>query len=516
MKHLISLRDTLAGLEFAKLASLAGATVAVLCLLAWIATHSGESMGLLYSGLDPAEAGRIGQRLEELKVPYENRGDGTTIMVPASQVGRVRMDLAAAGMPRQGGSGYELLDTQSPMNMTSFMQRVQRVRALEGELARTIMTLDGVRSARVHIVLPERESFARDTPKPTASVAVTMFGPTRLAARQAMAVRLLVAGAVPGLKQDDVSVLDPSGVVLAADGGEVMATNRLDEIKANREQVLQRALSDLLEPLVGPGHLKTMVSIEIDPSREVSHEDKFDPNSQVERSRHTQTDKEATEQAQSNEPVSVSQNVPSQAQPPGDSSGKTATSNTHNGETVNYELNSVHSERVREPGDLKRMAIAVVVDGTTDSNGTFHPRPREDLDRIAELVRSAVGFDAKRGDKLTVDTMRFIIPPADMGEIGTEAATGLQSWMLVAGVAVVVLIGGGAMFVLRRRRGAMADNMVAALATVGPQGAIEGPEPLMLTSDQTGVVATLHGVFDTHPDEALALVRAWITEGGPA
>jgi flagellar M-ring protein FliF len=517
MKQLNSLKATLAGLEPAKLAGLAVAAAAVLIMVGWIATHSGEPMGLLYSGLDPAEAGRIGQRLDEMKVPYENRGDGTTIMVPASQVGRVRMDLAASGMPRQGGSGYELLDTQSPMSMTSFMQRVQRLRALEGELARTITTLDGVKAARVHIVLPERESFARDTPKPTASVAVTMFGPARLPARQAMAIRLLVAGAVPGLKQDDVSVLDPSGVVLAADDSEAMVSSRLEDMKASREQALQRTVSGLLEPLVGPGHVKTAVSIEVDGSREVSREEKFDPNSQVERSKHTQNEKEATEEAQNQQPVSVGQNVPNPPQP-GDAPAKNATSNTRSGETVNYELNSVHSETVREPGELKRLAVAVVVDGTTDSGGTFHPRSQEELDRIAELVRSAVGFDAKRGDKVTVETMRFIPTSAAFDEAVDTASGGLESWLLPVGGVSVLLMVGGAVFVMRRRRGPMADRLNAVLDVVSQAGheAITGrtgAEPLLLTNEDSRAGATLNNVFDNNPEEAVALLRAWIAEG---
>ena len=523
MKQLTSLKATLAGLEPAKLAGLAVAALAVLVLLGWIATHSAEPMGLLYSGLDPAEAGRIGQRLDEMKVPYENRGDGTTIMVPASQVGRVRMDLAASGMPRQGGSGYELLDTQSPMSMTSFMQRVQRLRALEGELARTITTQDGVKAARVHIVMPERESFARDTPKPTASVAVTMFGPTRLPPRQAMAIRLLVAGAVPGLKQEEVSVLDPSGVVLAADDAEVMASSRLEDMKANREQALQRTLSSLLEPLVGTGHVKTAVSLEVDASREVSREEKYDPNSQVERSKHTQNDKEATEEARNEQPVSVGQNVPNQtATAAGDAPAKNATSNVHTGETVNYELNSIRSETVREPGQLKRLAVAVVVDGTTDSSGTFHPRPQEELDRIAELVRSAVGFDAKRGDKLTVETMRFIPPSAAFDAVGEIASGGLQSWLLpVAGVIVVLLVAGAAVFIMRRRRGPVVDRLNAVIDVLAQAGqdAIAGlgvAEPLLLTNDENRAAATLNNIFDTNPEEAVALLRAWIAEGTPS
>ena len=150
------------------------------------------------------------------------------------------------------------------MNMTSFMQRIQRLRALEGELARTIVALDGVKVARVHIVLPERESFARDTLKPTASIAVVMGGAMRLSKRQAIAIRLLVSGAVPGLQQGDVSVLDPSGVVLAADNGEAMATNRLDDMKTSREAALQHAVNDLLEPLLGRNHVRTAVSVDID------------------------------------------------------------------------------------------------------------------------------------------------------------------------------------------------------------------------------------------------------------
>src|ERR1700729_1665932 len=159
MEHFASLKATLARLESAKLAGLGGVALVMLVLLGWVATRSTEPMALLYSGLDPAEGGRIGQRLDELKIPYEAIGSGDTIKVPASQVARIRMELAANGLPHQAGAGYELLDSQSPMNMTSFMQRV---RALEGELARTILTLDGIRSARVHIVLPERESFSRD------------------------------------------------------------------------------------------------------------------------------------------------------------------------------------------------------------------------------------------------------------------------------------------------------------------------------------------------------------------
>ena len=511
METIASLKATLARLEPAKLAGLGASALAVLVLIVWITLRSGEPMTLLYAGLDPAEAGRIGQRLDELKVPFDASGNGGTILVPASQVARVRMELAASGLPHQTGEGYELLDSQSPMNMTSFMQRLQRLRALEGELARTILTLDGIRSARVHIVMPERESFANDGAKPTASVAITMAGPTRITSRQAAAIRLLVAGAVPRLRQEDVSVVDPSGVVLAADDGDAMASSRLDEMRTSREQTLQRATLELLEPLVGRGKVRVAISVDVDGTREVAREEKFDPLSQVERSKQTQLDQDTSDESKPSQAVSVGQNLPNQQQPAG-VPGKTSSSSTHNNQTVNYELNSTHSERVREPGAIKHIAAAVVVDGTLNPKGEYQPRSKEELDRIAELVRSAVGYDAKRGDTVTVETMRFVAADSPAAEPGEQATASVLNWQLLAAAITVIAIAIGAMLFLRRRRRSPVHPVVAPepvpLAVTGPA------EPLLLASEETSaqrqLIASLHHIVDTRPDEALAVIRTWI------
>ena len=523
MEQLASIRATLGRLEPAKLVGLAAATLGVLLLIAWVSFRSAEPMGLLYAGLDPAEAGRIGQRLDEMKVPFEARGDGTTIMVPASQVARARMELAAAGMPHQEGAGYELLDSQSPMNMTSFMQRVQRLRALEGELSRSIVALDGVKVARVHIVLPERESFARDTLKPTASIGVVMGGAMRLSRRQAMAIRLLVSGAVPGLKQEDVSVLDPSGAVLAADDADGAASSRLDDMKTSREQALQHSVDDLLEPLVGRGHVRTAVSVEINDAREVTREEKFDPQSQVERSKQIQADSDTTEEVKPQEAVTVTQNIPTQPQQTGGTGAKNATTNTRNGQTINYEISSTRSERVREPGEVQRLTVAVAVDGVTDDKGVFHPRSKEELDRLAELVKSAVGYDAKRGDQVTIDTMRFVPSDRFMDEAGEPAAPPAAWPPLTIGAPVLLLLGGAAVMMLRRRRRAalVTEPDIAMAAIAGPMGspavALPGPtDRLMLGSDvvvQPGPIADLHALVEQHPDEVLSLIKTWIAEG---
>jgi flagellar M-ring protein FliF len=566
MDLLAGLKQTVARLGLAKIATLAVVAIATLSLLLWVSSLSVEPMGLLYAELDPAESAKIGQKLEELKVPFEVKGDGTTIMVPASQVAHARMELAGAGLPHQNGAGYELLDQQSPMNMTSFMQRIQRLRALEGELARTIVTLNGVRTARVHIVLPERETFARETPKPTASVAVTMAGAGRLGAPQAAAIRQLVSGAVPGMAAESVSVLDPSGVVLAADDSEGAQSGRLNEQKSARERELQRAVSELLEPLVGHDKVRVAAAVELETSREVSHEEKFDPLSQVERSKQSQVDQDLTSDNKGQEPVSVSQNLPNPTASTSGDAGKSTTNNARNGSTINYEISSIKSERVREAGDLKRMTIAVVVDGTIDSKGVYQPRSQDELSRLSELIQSAVGFDVNRGDRVTVETMHFAAEPQTGTGAETIPATIMQPqliWIAVGG-AVIVLIAIGAFVVTRARKNkplALAlgpsneqdqtglamfqgvpalppgETPVAALS--GPQsekrlgigqavaqGKLSGP-PLQEASvspespalpftpagplaARPALLSALFDLVDTRPDEALATLRSWL------
>jgi flagellar M-ring protein FliF len=518
MEKFAGLKRVAAGLGYAKIGAMGVVAISVLLLVAWLASRAGAPTGLLYAGLDPAEAGRIAQRLDELKVSYEAKGDGSTILVPPAEVARIRMMLAANGLPHQGGAGYELLDTQSPMNMTSFMQRVQRLRALEGELARTVATLNGVRSARVHVVLPERDTFSRETPKPTASVAVTMTGAMRLTPAQASAIRILIAGAVSGLQQEDISVVDPSGIVLAADDGAALVGSRIAELKALKEQALQRAVVGLLEPLVGPGKVRVVAAVDIDSSHEVTREEKYDPLSQVERSKQIQQDQDSSEDTKPRSPVSVGQNVPNQQATQTDPSAKSTSSSARNGQTINYEIGSTKSERIREPGEIKRLTVAVVVDGRLDDKGVFQPRPKEELDRIVGLVRSAVGYDAKRGDEVIVDTMRFVASEQSgtgSGEAVEPASVPLV-WIVAGGAAVLLLAAGGALLLSRHRQARLA------LTARENEALLSGPAPVpdaLVSVKSTGAspvlspLAALIELIDSRPEESLAVIRAWIADG---
>ncbi len=526
MEQLISLKNTAFGLPRAKLGAMGAVALLVLGLVGWIAARPVEPMGILYSGLDPAEGGRIISKLEELKISSETRGDGGTVLVPLSQVARLRMQLAAAGLPRQGGEGYELLDQQSPMNMTSFMQRVQSLRALEGELARTIVALDGVRSARVHIVLPDRETFSRETPKPTASVSVTMAGAGRLTSSQAAAIRLVIAGAVPRLRQEDVSIVDPSGVVLAAEGEDTIASGRIDEMKTAREHEIERSVVALLEAVVGRGHVRAIASVDLDGTRETSREERFDPMSQTERSKQTETNVDSSEDGKPVDPVSVGQNVPNQQAGAGapaaaPSASRNTTSSNHRSETINYEISSTVSERVSEPGELKRQTVAVLLDTPLDASGKPAPRNPEELDRLSDLVRNAVGFSDKRGDRITVQDQRFVAE----APTGTEAPSAVEvlaasplGFAVKCGVGGVLLIGGLVAMLVMRKRGktrlAIAQQQMATARQALPASA--PADEAMVTLSAMGApirqssILAVNELVDERLDQAVAVVRHWI------
>lgn len=507
-----SLGANLAQLGRVKLAALGVAGLVALAAIFLIARAPQAPSGLLYAGLDPADAGRIAARLEEMRIPVEARGDGT-IMVPSAMVPRLRMLFAAEGLPRQAGAGYELLDQANPMQMTSFMQRVQRLRALEGELARTIISMQGVRTARVHIVLPEREGFTREAPAPTASVSVTTSGGLRLSSGQAAAIRLLVAGAVPRLRQEAVSVLDPSGVVLAADGGSGAVAGRVAEMRSMQEAALQKAVLDLLEPLVGRGRVRAIAAVEIDATRMVAREEKFDPIGQVERSRQSSAEQENSEDGRSQAPVTVGQNLPNQQN--NQASGNASSSNriARNNDTINYEISSRVEEVTREPGAVRRVSMAVVVDGVPDAQGNVQPRPREELDRFAALVRSAVGFDERRGDRVTVEGIRFLAEEP----LGTRADAGdddgaFPTWLVIGGVLLALAV--LAAFLLLRRRPAQSRLDV----TIAPADELAPREVDALEPDTTalrakhGALASINEVIDERPEEAVVVLRAWIHE----
>jgi len=529
-----------------RLGAMAAVALAVLGLLAWFATRAGQpGMALLYSELDPRDAGAVVASLDRAKVAYRLGAGGTSILVPEEMVPRLRLSLAREGLPAGGSVGWEIFDRGESLTTTPFQQDVNRLRAMEGELSRTIRGLSGVRAARVHLVLPRREAFSRQQSEAGASVVLTMQGVQRLDRDGVQAVLHLVATAVPGLLPRNISIVDSRGELLAR-GGQALsgpaAAATQEEMRRAEGLRIARSVEEMLERSLGPGRVRAEATAEMDFDRVQTTEERYDPDNQVPRS--VQSSQEQSRGAEGGN-VSVANQIPGAEA----AAGGGASTENKTEETTNYEIGKTVRSTLREHPVLRRLSVAVLVDGTWDGTPpAFRERNAEELARIATLVRSAVGFDERRGDRVEVVSMRFAQPeagdsPADAGVlglgIGPATAARLVESALYALVALVV-----ALLVVRpmARRltatlvpqpalaGAGAD--VAALAGAagvaavgGPAvaGALAGPEEdaaaggdAMVSIDnvqgqlRASSVARVNALMEAHPDEGLTVIRRWL------
>ncbi|WP_225889992.1 flagellar basal-body MS-ring/collar protein FliF [Indioceanicola profundi] len=550
-----NLLQTLRALGRQRLIILGVAAAAVLLAMALVAAGvSQPRMGLLYAGLDDAEAGRIVSQLQAMKVPHEVAASGT-IQVPEAQIARTRMMLAQQGLPSAGGAGYELFDDQGALGLTSFMQRLNRVRALEGELGRTIQTLNGVKSARVHLSLPDPEAFSPQTQPASASVVVRTAG-AGLDRGQALAVRHLVSAAVPGLASGAVTVMDTNGVVLAGDGqNDGVALVRAEEMRVSVEQRMARSIEQMLMPMFGPGNVRVQVAAEVDLGRETLREQTFDPNSRVARSVQMVEERENSTDRTLDQPTTVEQNLP--LEDVNNASATARSESQREEETTNFEISSKLRERVQDAGEIRRLAVAVVVNGSyatgADGQSTYTPRTAEELRQVENVVRTAIGFSDSRGDMVTVENLRFLAEPAPEMTADVAAPTGLgPDWArllqwAVAGIVALILLALVLRPLLQRRTEAAATPAQAAdgtpqltdaraetdapqlthaggtaLAAAGAAGEEttlerELEELIDLRSVDGGVSAAalkrLASIVDEHPEECITALRTWIYEG---
>jgi flagellar M-ring protein FliF len=546
--------QTLRNLGAMRLATLT--IVAALCVGFFVFITSRittPGMSLLYSDLDAKDSGDIVQKLEAMNVAYELSGGGTTIMVPADQVARLRMLMANENLPHGGSVGYEIFDKSDAFGASSFVENIDHVRALEGELARTISSLNVVQSARVHLVLPRRELFSRERPTPSASIVVKLRGAGGLARQQTAAIQHLVTSAVPDLTPSRVSVIDTNGNLLArGDGGSDAAiATSAEEMRVNYENRLSRKLEELLDRSLGPGKSRVDVHVDMDFDRITTNSETFDPNGQVVRSTQTVTESNDSTQGNAAQPVTVSNNLPN-AQTASGSATSGRTRGQRSDETVNYEISKTVRNQVREAGQIVRQSIAVLVDGTyaaaADGKQTYAARSAEEMKQLTSLVQSAIGYDAKRGDKVDVVNLRFapvdepmpVAPAAIMGFEKSELMH-LGETLILAVVAVLVillvirpllnrildgvamggtgemgrLLGGPATAMALPAPGGGAGAQAAARAAQG--GAMQiGDNGEMIDMSQVegrvagSAVRKVTEIVEKHPEEALAIVRSWM------
>ncbi len=369
----------------------------------------------IYSNLPVSDASQIVTKLDSMGVRYEIRADGTQVMVPADQVLRLRMAMAQQNLPSRGSIvGYEIFDKTDALGTSNFVHNVNLIRALEGELARTISSFNSIDTARVHLVIPRKELFSKNQTPPSASVVLKLKVSTGLPKEQTAAITHLVATAVPGLDISRITIVDSNGKLLAKGGGSpddigTVASNA-EEYRVSFENRLRETIETLIEKSVGPGSVKAQVSAEIDFDRVTTSSEIFDPNGQVARSVQVTEERENATEKKSGD-VSVSNNLPT-GQGQGVQGGGSVSLAEKTGETTNFEISKTVKSQVSETGTIKRISIAVLVDGVYTVNAetnekTYAPRPDEELDKLKILAKSAVGFNEKRGDTIEVVNMKF-------------------------------------------------------------------------------------------------------------
>lgn len=415
-----------------RLAAMATVVLITIGFFAFVTMRlSTPQMSLLFSGLDLADSSQIVSNLEGQNVPYELVGDGSTILVPDNMVSRLRMDIAAQGLNTGGSVGYEIFDGQDNLGVTSFVQNINRLRALEGELARTINSIDNVSSSRIHLVLPQRRLFSNESRQGSASIFIKSRG-KRIGRGQIIAIQNLVASAVPDLAQERISIVDQQGSLLARGTSEdemgTLATS-LEEKKISYENRLRTQIEELIGKIVGLGKVRAEVTAELDLNRITSNSEIYDPDGAVVLSSTTREQTVInTENADSGE-VSVANSLPNA--PIADDTGpdiKSQGSDTTTEETTNFKLSKTISTQIHEAGTIKKVSVAVLIDGryeggSTAEDGTitlpvYQPRSDSEIEQIEDLVKSTMGFDEDRGDNLSVINMAFA--PIDFGEEAVE------------------------------------------------------------------------------------------------
>jgi len=540
----------------ARILSLGLVAAGLIGFFAFVGMRVSETpMSLLYSDLSQEDASQIITELEAQQIPYELRGDGTKIYVKQDVTLRLRMTMAERGLPTGGSVGYEIFDNTDALGTTSFVQNLNYLRALEGELARTIRAINRVKAARVHLVLPEREVFSRERRDPSASIIVRVAGEP-LTRNQIRSIQHLTASAIDGLSPGNVSIVDEKGNLLASGAGgeeEGLLSTSLDERNIAYETRLQAQIAKIVESIVGPDGARIQVSAELDFNRITRTSDTFDPEGQVVRSTQTVEESNSSADGISNDAVTVGNAIPNGTDGEG-ANGSTDQANRTE-ETVNYEISRTTQTEVIEAGSIKRLSVAVAVDGiyTQAADGTvsYTPRAEDELSKITALVRSAIGYDQSRGDIVEVVNIQFAARdiPEPLSEV-EEPFLGLTKadYMRMGETGVLALISLLVLlFVVRPLiRGIInppvpSDQLAlaggtGAVAIPGPDGQAQLPAPgsegvpAVSTEPKSEIeqmidIAQVEGkvkessvskvgeLVVNHPDETMSILRTWLHEG---
>jgi flagellar M-ring protein FliF len=549
MKGLI---DSIRKLGMVRVAMLVGVTLGIIGAFIWLELQGpGRArMAVLASDLDPHTAQQITAELTGRKIPY--RLEGGQILVPDGDMATARTLLPANGLSTPGITGYEIFDRGTDFAVTDFDQQVKLTRALEGELARTIVSVRGITHARVHLVLPRREPFAHDRQHAQASVMLTSPGRQMLSTEAVQSVVNLVAAGVPGLRPQDVTVVDSNLhlLVQAGDGNDPRAKSAMEEdVRQKTEARLVQGVELMLERSLGSGHVHAEASIRMNFDKVSETQEKFDPDGSVVRSTQNVTSNNKTTDKIG--PVSLQNNLPNA------DAGATASGSQEGRqeETTNYEIGKTVRAIVHDQPQIERITLAVMVDGVDDvgADGKHNWKAREpaDLERIEKLVKSAVGFDDKRGDRLDVVSMPFVAtqeaveaaPSTRPGKTNGDLQTFVQMIAFgVVGFGIIILTARSIFTALGKQPaslsiagGGVPGEIGGTSATgIGQSGGGGGALGIghsraeagaaAADDDETMTMSNIQGqlrassirkvtqLVDRHPDTTLGIIRGWMAE----
>lgn len=473
-----TLTDTMKTLGPARLGVMGAIVVGLLMFFIFVTTRvSQPEMSILYNDLTTVDSSSIAGKLEEAKIPYRVSKDGASVYVPETEVGRSRMLLAEAGLPNGGSMGYEIFDQSQGFGQTQFVQNINQVRALQGELARTVSSMEPVQMAKVHLVLPQRQLFERQAAEATASVTLKLKPTMRLNQQQIYAIQNLVANAVPGLKADRVSIIDSEANMLAGGSDSYGMGGKGEDMRQAVEARMTGAIEEMVGRVVGLNHVRAEVTAELNLDTTNRSREIYDPEGQVVRSTQTTADKSSEQEAAANAgEVTVNQNLPGLPAAGGGGGNNSTADRTQ--EVTNYEINKTVESTVTEAGSVRRLSVAVLVDGTytlaEDGTKTYVPRTQQELDQITALVRSAVGYDEKRGDSVEVVNLPFADVEGEFLEEKADQIFGFNkkdiiemAEMLTLSVMVVLVL----LLVVRP----MLTKLLASIPTPAPGGSY-GPD----------------------------------------
>jgi flagellar M-ring protein FliF len=499
------------------------------------------NMQLLYGGLAPKEASMIADKLATLAVKYEIRGE-SNIYVPEDKVGELRLKVAGEGLVGNSIKGYEVFDNSSSFGTTSLVQNINARRALEGELARTIMSLPSVNNARVHLVIPKKRLFMKENIKTTASVVLNV-GARVLQDGQINSIMHMVASSVPNLKPEDVSIVDNRGKLLSAGEGETDITklSNSEKYKAKIEAKYQSQLSNMLETIVGTGKVNVKVSAEVDMSQMEETAEIYDPSTQVVRSEQV-SDEEASSKGASNSGLVGTASNLDEGNNSNDFSGRNSPATdtqTKSNSTINYEISKTVRHSIKQTGEITKLSVAVVLEGNYTGEGEerkYIPIEQEQLEKIKTLIKTAIGFSKSRGDMVEVVDLPFseieeLEPVKEEIFSKQEILKIVEYVLLLIGFIVMVLfvikpILNTTQTVVKSKLPVRQAPIVAAQSATASQ--LSAPDEEEEIEDLLVSVNNVEGkvreasikkaanIIENHPEESTQVIRRWMLNDIPS